>query len=204
MCHNLRIWQRSSPVFVEFYKKNPFYGSLIFVDTETTGVTQDADIIELGAISIAPTDDASVEFNIFSELIYPRKGVYISLSAFKKHGITERELKKYGKPPKKTLDMFIKWIKSKSPDYLVAHNAGFDENMLYNDMMKHGINYNLPEFLCTVKMARKLKKAGIITTPNAKLATLADYFDCPIKPKHRSISDAEACAYIFAKMMLLS
>ena len=106
-------------------------------------------------------------------------------------------------PPKETLELFIEWIKLKSPDYLVAHNAGFDENMLYNNFKKYGISYNLPEFLCTLKLARKMKKSGSLAIENAKLATVANYLDCPIKPKHRSISDAEACAYIFAKMMLI-
>ena len=198
-----RIWQRLSPVFVQFYQQNPSCGPLIFVDTETTGVAQDADIIELGAISVEPINNNSVKFSVFSELIYPRKNVYISLDAFKKHGITERELKKYGNQPKETLELFIKWIQSKSPDHLVAHNAEFDENMLYSNFTKHGINYNLPEFLCTLKMARKLKKAGSLKTENAKLSTVANYLDCPIQPKHRSLSDAEACAYIFAKMMLI-
>jgi len=198
-----RIWQRLSPVFIQFYQENPSGDSLIFIDTETTGIAQDADIIELGAISVEPTNSASVKFSVFSELIYPRKGTYISLDAFKKHGITENELKRYGKPPKEALELFVQWIQSKSPDYLVAHNAEFDENMLYGNFIKHGIYHDFPEFLCTLKMARKLKKSGNLTIKNAKLATIADYLDCPIQPKHRSISDAEACAYIFAKMILI-
>lgn len=198
-----QIHQRLSPVFIQLYHKNPSLGALIFVDTETNGFAYDADIIELGAISVETASSASIKVGLFSKLIYPRQDVYISPWAVALHGITKYMLRKYGKPPQETLEQFIEWVKSKSPAYLVAHNAGFDEGMLYNSFLKYRINGELPEFLCTMKMARKLKKGKCLPIENAKLATVADYFNCPQMPKHRSIADAEACAYIFAKMSLM-
>jgi len=198
-----QIHQRLSSVFVQLYHENPSAGALIFVDTETSGFTRDVDIIELGAISVELTSAMAIKIDLFSELVYPRKGVYIHPGAVAIHGITEYTLRKYGKPSRETLTRFIEWVKSKSPTYLVAHNARFDEGMLYMSFLKYKINYDLPEFLCTMKMARILKKEKRLPIENAKLVTVANYFNCPQMPEHRSVADAEACAYIFARMALL-
>jgi DNA polymerase III epsilon subunit-like protein len=199
----IKIWQRLSPAFIQVYQEHSSLGTLIFLDTETSGIYRSSDVIEIGAICVEPTSNLSININIFSELILPHENVYISPRVIEIHGITKHELKKYGRPPVETLLRFSEWIKIKSPQYLVAHNAVFDEGMLRQDFLKHKVNYDLPKFKCTVKMARELKKAGLLTAKNAKLVTLSEYFECPQKPTHRSLADAEACAYVFAKMMLL-
>jgi DNA polymerase III epsilon subunit-like protein len=42
-----------------------------------------------------------------------------------------------------------------------------------------------------------------LPVPNRKLATLAKHFGCDNRQAHRSITDAEVCAYVFARMALM-
>jgi DNA polymerase III epsilon subunit-like protein len=170
---------------------------LIFVDTETSGL-RDADIIELGAISVSfnPSENMDAELDFFWELINPGEGVEISTWAVKIHGITRNMLRKYGCSPQDTFQRFAEWTKLKSPSHFVAHNATFDKHMLNNNLDKYGIDFKLPEFLCTMKMAKGLP------IENRKLGTVAKYFNCVNQQAHRSITDAEVCAYIFARMLI--
>jgi len=213
------ICQRLTPVFTQLYSpnevkesadpstsdacfqptlsENPSYGTLIFVDTETSGFT-DADIIELGALSVGVDSlEKKIKLDYFWQLINPGEGTVLSHRAVKIHGITRNMLRIYGHPPQDTLQRFLEWSKSKSPDYFVAHNAAFDKQMLNNSFVKYGLNCRLLNFLCTMKMAREL------SVENRKLGTVARYFNYVNQQAHRSITDAEVCAYIFAKMSLM-
>jgi DNA polymerase-3 subunit epsilon len=171
---------------------------LIFIDTETSGF-RDADIIELGALSVSydSSEDENVKLDYFWQLINPGEGAVISHWAVKIHGITRNMLRSYGHPPQETFQRFVEWSKLKSPDCFVAHNAEFDKQMLNNSLMKYGISYKLPKFLCTMRMARGLP------IENRKLGTVAGYFSYINQQAHRSLTDAEVCAYIFARMSLM-
>jgi DNA polymerase-3 subunit epsilon len=193
----LGICQRLAPVFTELFQKRPGIGPLAFIDTET-GCMEDGDIIELGAISVgpSPTDPMDVRMECFWELICPGESG-VSPFSTKIHGITPEMLKRRGRPPKEAFQGFVEWVEWVSPRHLVAHSAKFDKGMLEVALSKHGVDYCLPEFLCTVAMAKGLP------VENRKLGTLARYFGYENQQAHRSITDAEVCAYIFAKMSLM-
>ena len=191
---------QSTPVvcFQSALSEKPCYGPLIFVDTETSDF-MDADIIELGALSVSfdSLEDENVKLDYFWQLINPGEGTVLSHRAVKIHGITRNMLRMYGHPPQETFQRFLDWSKSKSPDFFVAHNATFDRQMLKNSFTKYGINHKLSKFLCTMKMASNL------SIENRKLGTVARHFNYINQQAHRSLTDAEVCAYIFAKMSLM-
>jgi len=188
------ICQRLRPIFSSFYQKFPDHGPLIFLDTETTGL-KDGDIIELAAISVDYHPNLGrVEMDAFCQLIYP--GTIMPPWVIEIHGITNEMLRKNGLAPREVLASFVDWACEKSPRNIVAHCASFDKGMLEGDFSKHGVAYKLPEFVCTVKMAKGLP------TQNRKLGTLAAHYDFPNRQTHRGLADSEVCAYIFAKMML--
>jgi len=190
------ICHRLLPIFSCFYQRFPDYGPLIFLDTETTGL-KDGDVIELGAISVDYYPNLGrAEMDAFCQLIYPGPGTIMPYWAIEIHGITNETLRKHGRPPREVFANFAHWAREKSPSYFVAHSAPFDKGMLEWDLSKHGVEYDFPEFLCTVKMAKGLP------TNNRKLGTLAAYYDFPNRQAHRGLADSEVCAYIFAKMML--
>jgi DNA polymerase-3 subunit epsilon len=192
----LGVCQRLAPLFAEVFKGFPAIGSLVFVDTETSGFGG-SDIIELGAISIgrSKSDPLGVCMDYFWEMIDPG-GARVSPFATRIHGITPDMLKRHGRPPKETYRRFAEWIEWLSPKNLVAHNAAFDRGMLEAAFLEHGVECRLPEFLCTMKMAKGLP------TADRKLGTLARHFGCANRQAHRSITDAEVCAFIFAEMTI--
>jgi DNA polymerase III epsilon subunit-like protein len=187
--------RRLAPVFEQFYLKNPDFGTLVFVDTETTGL-KDSDIVELGALAIGLRSDGnSINIEAFSQLINPGQGVVMPPWVVAIHGITNEMLRKYGHSPRQVFQRFAEWADYVSPKYFVAHSASFDKAMLASNLMKHGVDFQLPDFLCTVKLAKGLP------VENRKLGTLARHFGFVNQQAHRSITDAEACAYIFASIM---
>jgi len=188
------VCQRLGPVYAELFRRHPDIGPLVFIDTETAG-KEAGDIIELGAISIglSPTVPLDARMEYFWDLVEPGEAG-VAPFATKIHGITLETLKAHGRPPKETFTRFAEWVRWVSPKRLVAHSASFDKGMLEAAFAKHGVPYDLPDFLCTVKMAKGLP------VENRKLETLAQHFGYDNQQAHRSITDAEVCAYIFAKM----
>ncbi len=75
-------------------------------------------------------------------------------------------------------------------DFLVAHNARFDRNVLLSCCDAHQISINQIDWLCTVKVARKTW--GISPT---KLSDVCTRLSIDLN-HHEALSDAEACANI--------
>lgn len=80
-------------------------------------------------------------------------------------------------------------------DFIVAHNAGFDMNVLRRCLAYAEIAGRLPSSVCTVQLAkRKLPHLH-----NHKLNTVAEFLDIELN-HHEALSDARAAAQI---MLLL-
>lgn len=75
-------------------------------------------------------------------------------------------------------------------DFFVAHNAPFDRSVLYACCRAYGIAPPVPEFVCTVKLARQTWNIRPTKLPN-----VCDYLGIPLN-HHDALSDAEACAQI--------
>lgn len=75
-------------------------------------------------------------------------------------------------------------------EVIAAHNAAFDQGVLYACCDFYGIARPTHRFLCTVKLARKTWNLYPTKLPN-----VCDYLGIPLK-HHQALSDAEACAQI--------
>lgn len=75
-------------------------------------------------------------------------------------------------------------------DFIAAHNASFDQGVLYACCDAHGINRPHYPFICTVQLARKTWKLYPTKLPN-----VCDYLGIDLD-HHQALSDAEACARI--------
>ncbi len=75
----------------------------------------------------------------------------------------------------------------------VAHNARFDFSFLNENLGR--LDYPLLEGppVCTAKLARRVVWPEV---PNVRLHTLAQYFRTRVKPTHRALEDAMACAEV--------
>ncbi len=75
-------------------------------------------------------------------------------------------------------------------DFLAAHNAGFDRNVLAACSRQAGLGCPALPWLCTVRLARRVWKLS-----NHKLPTVCGHLGIPLC-HHEALSDAEACANI--------
>jgi DNA polymerase-3 subunit epsilon len=73
----------------------------------------------------------------------------------------------------------------------VAHNASFDFRFLNAALAELDYPLLRGPAVCTAKLARRVVWPDV---PNVRLQTLAQYFRTAIRPAHRALPDAEACA----------
>ena len=74
--------------------------------------------------------------------------------------------------------------------FLAAHNASFDQGVLYACCDLYGIARPPQPFVCTVQLARKTWNLR-----PTKLPDVCEYLGLELK-HHQALSDAEACAHI--------
>mgnify|MGYP001187821428 FL=1 len=185
--------ERLRPIFTRLYETYPLYGPLVFVDFETTGLSRDAKVIEIGAISVS-FDGIHVAFDTFETLINPNQK--IDKIVTDTTGITNEELA--NAPGEEKYHDFHQWLLKSSPSKIIAHNANFDERIIKYNFNRMNIHYMFPSFECTVRMSRKQLK----DISNDKLVTVANKFNFKNTQAHRALTDTETCAYVYAKLIL--
>ena len=80
-------------------------------------------------------------------------------------------------------------------DFLVAHNASFDSQVLHACCRRAGISPPHYRFRCTVSLARKMWKLR-----SARLPVVCQHLGIALE-HHDALSDAEACAKIAMKAL---
>lgn len=156
-----------------------FPSDYVVVDIETTGLSpQSANIIELAAVRYT----AGVESGRFVSLINPHFSIPSNIVDLT--GITDEML--IDAPD--LSDVFLDYLEFLGDSILVAHNANFDINFLY-DVTRGMTGAPLKNnFVDTLRIARSCR----LPVSNNKLSTLVDYFDIPDKPNHRAADDCVA------------
>lgn len=161
---------------------------MIFVDTETTGLSHTGDkIIEIGAIKV---DLSGKVKETFSELANP--GFSLPEKIIRITHITDDMLK--DKPPSnKIKDNFFNWCEENDDFVLIAHSAKFDMKFLFSSLIHSG---NIPRYKVIDTLAMYHKKN--FGARNCKLETLSELVGYRPKNAHRALNDAHACMKIFA------
>ena len=115
--------------------------------------------------------------------------IYIRRDFIAIHGITSRMLK-----DKHFFDGYWHEIQPyfEEADQLIAHNAGFDRNVLAAVLAHYEFPPVRHNWQCTVNISRT-SWPGLI---NHKLSTVAEHLNIALN-HHEAASDAEACARIF-------
>ena len=81
----------------------------------------------------------------------------------------------------------------KAADFLVAHNASFDQAVLAETMSYHGMRSHGKRFACTARMAKQQWGLKSVALP-----VLCESMKIPLN-HHDALSDARACAKIAIK-----
>ena len=159
----------------------------IVLDLETTGLMpMFDDIIEIGAIRY----QNDVELDRFHSLVsvgYPLDPFIVSHT-----GITDAMLE--GAPKiSEVLPLFLDFV---GGDTIVAHNANFDINFIYDNALNILDRKFSNDFVDTMRIARRCA----LPVENHKLVTLAEYFNINQKVAHRSTADCETTYALFVEL----
>ncbi len=159
----------------------------VVVDLETTGLMPSFDgIIEIGAIRYA----GDIEVARFHSFV--SAGVPLDPFIVEHTGITDAMLE--GAPEiEEALPRLLEFV---GDSVLVAHNANFDVNFIYDDAANLLDVKFSNNFVDTMRLA---KKCGL-PVENHKLVTLAEYFGISQDVAHRSAADCETTHALYVKL----
>ena len=156
----------------------------VVVDLETTGGSpRGSQITEIGAVRVRGGE----RLGTFQALVDPGA----SIPPFITHLTGIDDFLVRGEPPiEAILPAFVEFARGA---VFVAHNARFDFSFLNVNLER--LDYPLLEGppVCTAKLARRVVWPDV---PNVRLHTLASYFRTRVKPIHRALDDAMACAEV--------
>lgn len=158
---------------------------LVVVDTETTGLTEADQVVEVAAVLLV---DGVVESRM-TTLVRPTVPVQVLARAA--HHITDAELA--GAPPASEV---ARWLPD--ADVFVAHNAEFDRRML----VQSGLTALPPLTLCTYRAALHL----FPDAPGWSNQALRYYLELDVRldgPPHRALPDATVTAAILQRMLAM-
>ncbi|HET9724376.1 MAG TPA: DEDD exonuclease domain-containing protein [Actinomycetota bacterium] len=162
------------------------------VDLETTGGSPvDARITEIGAV----TYRGGERLGVLETLVNP--GVPIPRTITHLTGIDDRLVA--GAPPiEAVLPTFAEFARG---TVFVAHNARFDFTFLNVALQRWDFDPLPPPPVCTARLARRVVWPDV---PNVRLHTLAQYFRTGVRPNHRALADAQACAEVLHGLLDLA
>lgn len=162
----------------------------VMYDLETTGLSRNDHIIEIGAIYVK---NGNIE-DSFSSLCNPE--VLINQRISEITGITN-EMVKNEKKESNAIHEFIEWVLEKNTNLCVGHNINkFDNRMLMEACKRFKCQFPFERSLDTLLLTKKaeLKKKGKITSE--KQEELARYYGITYDA-HRAVNDVEALFTIF-------
>lgn len=159
--------------------------NFVAIDVETAN-NHPTSICAIGAVKVID----GVVADTFYELVNPEPDYYFRYFTQQVHGIG----------PDDTAD--ARTFGEVWPDVsrfcgvlpLVAHNKAFDERCIRAACRCYGLEYDRPEFLCTLTAARQTIPKTLVGSYS--LPVLAQFMGIPSDRHHNALADAMMCAKI--------
>ena len=162
------------------------------VDTETTGLSTDADrVLQVGVVVVRGNGAVEKEFVTYVRRLTWGFG---HVGAFHIHGITRRKLRG-GIKPREALEKLNALI---SDCVFTAHNAKFDIGFLQSDSTRLQIPLKLTGPLCTLNLSRKLDPQRAMSH---KLKDVAARFGKSTERPHDALADAQLTAAVLPELL---
>ena len=173
-------------------------GRIVVFDTETTGLDEDDEILQLAAIEFVKGVQTRT-FNAYINPVLEHDDIGTSI-----HGITEAFLKENGRPAKDVLDEFFGFLGRNV--LLVAHNINFDMGMLRQEcaLCENAIWELVQVKLCNTIFFAYNQYPEFSSKNGGRgyaLETLIEEFGIEAKNSHRADDDADACAKLFFRLV---
>ncbi len=173
-------------------------GRIVVFDTETTGLDEDDEILQLAAIEFVKGVQTRT-FNAYINPVLEHDDIGTDI-----HGITEKFLKKNGRKAKDVLDEFFGFLGDNV--LLVAHNIKFDVGMLRQEcsLCENAIRELRQVKLCNTVLFAYSQYPELSAKNGGcgyALETLIEEFGIDAKNSHRADDDADACAKLFFRLV---
>ncbi len=175
---------------------------ILFVDTETGGITERSALIQLSGI-VQIGKEVAEEFNFY---IKPFPGSEVTDEALKIQGRTREEVETYDSEE----EVFIKFMKilnkhidkyNKEDKFLVGgYNVRFDIDVINRFLKRNGEKYLFSYIQATT--LDPLQWIAALQLKDNKLETWCNHFGIELKA-HDSLEDIKATKALTKKMMLL-
>lgn len=180
---------------------------LLFIDTETTGISpQQNGVVQISGI-IDIDGEVKEEFD-FHCRPFPNK--IMDIKALEVIGKTKEEVLALPDPREAYQKILTTWQKhinrydKNDKFYMVGQNTKFDYDMMTQFFKDNGNQYFYAyvayHLIDIITITALFNLAGIISTKNMKLETVAQAFNIPLKA-HDSLHDIRATRQIFYKFM---
>lgn len=150
---------------------------LAVVDTETNGLHEGADIIEIAVITLHPATFQTV--SEFHSLVKPTSSNSVGRTDI--HNISMDMLS--DAPSFSELAFCLR--NELEGKYMISHNIDFDKMMLKSNFTVCGVKADLGKGICTYKLTGK------------NLASAASAFGIPFHAAHSALADARVAATLF-------
>ena len=182
---------------------------ILFIDTETGGITEKSALIQLSGI-VQIGKEVAEEFNFY---VKPFPGSEVTDEALKIQGRTREEIEKYDSEEvvfRKFMKILNKHIDkyNKEDKFLVGgYNVRFDIDVINKFLRRNGEKYLFSYIQTTtldplqwIAALQLLKKIPVLK--DNKLETWCNHFGIELKA-HDSLEDIKATKALTKKMMLL-
>lgn len=175
--------------------------SILWLDLETSGLSDNAAIIEIAAI---PMIDGE-EHPHFHSMIRPHSDATLDPKAFEITKIDIKEIWSYP-DPKEVLNEFIKWIDTHETIFnLGGHNVMFDRKKLFRFFCRYGeygsfITRFSNHDTCTLSASRDHFKGKRNKPVDFKLESLCRYFEIEDRVYHRALGDIQNTIAVYREL----
>lgn len=157
----------------------------VFLDTETTGLDEQAEIVEIAILAL---DGACLLST------YIRPSIPLTSAAMAVHGITEEILANAPSWPEVAPQVFT-FLNGQT---VVAHNADFDARMLAQTNQRYGLTCPDPRnWICTMKMLTAGNNGRWPSLPRAMAMSGLELTTRDSGTLHQAGFDAECCRRIW-------
>lgn len=179
---------------------------ILFVDTETTGLSSENDsLLEIAAIV---TDDEGNIIDKFHEYINPGRRIPAKIVALT--NITD-SMVQYCRREWEVLQAFSDWLMGLQPTTFIAHNAPFDYRFFRDRSAVRDVYMPIGSMIIkdTRAMARVALKKGLFTTPKTpsgrfseKQVDVAESLNIPYPTggAHSAINDVVVLKNLYFKL----
>ena len=172
----------------------PSPSTFVLFDTETTGTSAEARIVEIAALRV----DNGREVRRFETLVNPECQIPRNVSAI--HGIYDRDVRDAPKT-REAINRFALFV-GRPP--LVAHNASFDVRMLRGERQRVRVRLPVVDVLCTLKVARTVLSGAQTPAGGHKLQSLAVHFGIRVPSAHRAMADVVTLLAVLRALLRLT